>query len=88
MAIAWVLCDKRVTSALIGAHSVEQLDNLLDTTKKLQFTNAELNQALGPLRSRRAYVQWLRKASYGQRIFRARMARPQRIETSHRLDDL
>jgi L-glyceraldehyde 3-phosphate reductase len=44
MAIAWVLRDKRVTSALIGAHSVEQLDNSLDALKKLQFTDAELNE--------------------------------------------
>jgi len=44
MAIAWVLRDKRVTSALIGAHSVEQLDNSLDATKKLQFTDAELKE--------------------------------------------
>ena len=42
MAIAWVLRDKRVTSALIGAHSVDQLDNSLDATKRLQFTDAEL----------------------------------------------
>src|ERR1700734_2193948 len=35
MAIAWVLRDKRVTSALVGAHSVEQLDNSLDAVKKL-----------------------------------------------------
>jgi len=44
MAIAWVLRDKRVTSALIGAHSVEQLDNSLDATKRLQFTDAELKE--------------------------------------------
>lgn len=44
MAIAWVLRDKRVTSALIGAHSVEQLDNSLDATKKLEFTDAELKE--------------------------------------------
>ena len=42
MAIAWVLRDKRVTSALIGARNVEQLDNSLDAIKKLQFTDAEL----------------------------------------------
>jgi L-glyceraldehyde 3-phosphate reductase len=42
MAIAWVLRDKRVTSALIGARTVEQLDNSLDAVKKLQFTDAEL----------------------------------------------
>jgi L-glyceraldehyde 3-phosphate reductase len=42
MAIAWVLRDKRVTSALIGARNVEQLDNSLDAAKQLQFTDAEL----------------------------------------------
>jgi L-glyceraldehyde 3-phosphate reductase len=44
MAIAWVLCDRRITSALIGARNVEQLDNSLDAVKKLQFTAAELNE--------------------------------------------
>jgi L-glyceraldehyde 3-phosphate reductase len=44
MAIAWVLRDKRVTSALIGAHNVEQLDNSLDAVKKLQFTDSDLNE--------------------------------------------
>jgi L-glyceraldehyde 3-phosphate reductase len=42
MAIAWVLRDRRVTSALIGARNVEQLDNSLDAIKKLEFTDAEL----------------------------------------------
>jgi L-glyceraldehyde 3-phosphate reductase len=42
MAIAWVLRDKRVTSALIGARNVEQLDNSLDALHKLSFTEAEL----------------------------------------------
>lgn len=42
MAIAWVLRDKRVTSALIGARNVEQLDNSLDSLKKAEFTDAEL----------------------------------------------
>jgi L-glyceraldehyde 3-phosphate reductase len=44
MAIAWVLRDKRVTSALVGARNVEQLDNSLDALKKLEFTDAELKQ--------------------------------------------
>jgi len=44
MAIAWVLRDRRVTSALIGARNVEQLDNSLDAVWKLQFTDAELNE--------------------------------------------
>jgi L-glyceraldehyde 3-phosphate reductase len=42
MAIAWVLRDKRVTTALVGARNVEQLDNSLDAVKKLDFTDAEL----------------------------------------------
>jgi L-glyceraldehyde 3-phosphate reductase len=42
MAIAWVLRDHRVTSALVGARNVEQLDNSLDALHKLDFTDAEL----------------------------------------------
>ena len=44
MAIAWVLRDTRVTSALIGARNAEQLDNSLDALKQLQFTEAELKE--------------------------------------------
>jgi L-glyceraldehyde 3-phosphate reductase len=44
MAIAWVLRDRRVTTALIGARNVEQLDNSLDAVKNLQFTAAELSE--------------------------------------------
>ncbi len=44
MALAWVLRDKRVTSALVGARNVEQLDDSLDALKKLKFTAAELEQ--------------------------------------------
>jgi len=44
MAIAWVLRDKRVTSALIGARNVEQLDNSLDALKQLQFMDDELKE--------------------------------------------
>jgi L-glyceraldehyde 3-phosphate reductase len=42
MAIAWVLRDPRVTSALIGASRVEQLDDALAATKGPGFTAAEL----------------------------------------------
>jgi L-glyceraldehyde 3-phosphate reductase len=42
MAIAWVLRDQRVTSALIGARDVKQLDDSLDAVKNLNFTAAEL----------------------------------------------
>src|ERR1700689_2774639 len=44
MAIAWVLRDKRVASALIGARNVEQLDNSLDAVRKLTFSDAELKE--------------------------------------------
>jgi L-glyceraldehyde 3-phosphate reductase len=44
MAIAWVLRDPRVTSALIGASSVEQLDNSLDAVQNLRFDDAELRR--------------------------------------------
>jgi L-glyceraldehyde 3-phosphate reductase len=42
MAIAWVLRDRRVTSALIGARNLEQLDDSLDALKKLDFSEAEI----------------------------------------------
>ena len=44
MAVAWVLRDKRVTSALIGARNVEQLDNSLEALKNCTFTKDELNE--------------------------------------------
>jgi L-glyceraldehyde 3-phosphate reductase len=44
MAIAWVLRDQRVTSALIGARNVEQLDDSLDALKQLHFTDDELSE--------------------------------------------
>lgn len=44
MAIAWTLRDPRVTSSLIGARTVEQLDNSLDAVKHLDFTAAELTE--------------------------------------------
>jgi len=42
MAIAWVLRDPRVTSALIGARTVEQLDDSLDALKTMSFSPEEL----------------------------------------------
>ena len=42
MAIAWVLRDPRVTSALIGARTVAQLDDSLDAVKRLDFAPEEL----------------------------------------------
>jgi L-glyceraldehyde 3-phosphate reductase len=42
MAIAWVLRDPRVTSALIGARTVAQLDDSLDAVNNLDFSAEEL----------------------------------------------
>lgn len=42
MAIAWVLRDSRVTSALIGARNVAQLDDSLEALRQAQFSPEEL----------------------------------------------
>lgn len=44
MAIAWVLRDPRVTSALVGARTVEQMANTLASLDKLDFTDEELKE--------------------------------------------
>ena len=44
MAISWVLRDPRVTSALIGARNVQQLEDSLGAVNKLSFTEAELER--------------------------------------------
>ncbi|MGH3063290.1 MAG: aldo/keto reductase, partial [Gaiellaceae bacterium] len=42
MAIAWTLRDQRVTSALIGASSVEQLEDSLAALDRLDFSEDAL----------------------------------------------
>jgi L-glyceraldehyde 3-phosphate reductase len=42
MAVAWVLRDPRVTSALVGASSVAQLDDTLGALDRLDFSDEEL----------------------------------------------
>jgi L-glyceraldehyde 3-phosphate reductase len=44
MAIAWVLRDERVTSALIGARTVQQLEDSLGSLGNLKFSRDELAQ--------------------------------------------
>ncbi len=44
MAVAWVLRDRRVTSALVGARTPEQLDDTLDALKRLDFGDDELRE--------------------------------------------
>lgn len=47
MAIAWVLRDPRVTSALVGARTVQQLDDSLDAVNNLAFSPEELAEIDG-----------------------------------------
>ncbi|MFV8345364.1 aldo/keto reductase [Flavobacterium sp. ZB4P13] len=42
MALAWLLKDNRITSVLIGASSVGQLNNNIDSLQNLDFSAAEL----------------------------------------------
>ncbi|PIF63431.1 aldo/keto reductase [Flavobacterium sp. 11] len=42
MALAWLLKDSRITSVLIGASSVGQLKNNIDSLQNLDFSTAEL----------------------------------------------
>ena len=42
MALAWALRDRRVTSVLVGASSVAQLDENLDALSNLEFSSEEL----------------------------------------------
>ena len=44
MAVAWVLRDPRVTSALIGASSVAQLDDTLGALDGLDFSDDDLRE--------------------------------------------
>ena len=44
LAVAWVLRDPRVTSALVGASSVEQLEQTLGALERLDFSDDELEE--------------------------------------------
>ncbi len=44
LALAWALRDQRITSVLIGASSVKQLDENLNSLANLEFSTAELAQ--------------------------------------------
>ena len=44
LAIAWTLRDERITSALIGASSVEQLEQNVAALERLDLDDAELEQ--------------------------------------------
>jgi L-glyceraldehyde 3-phosphate reductase len=51
MALAWLLKDNRVTSVLIGASSVPQLHNNIDSLQNLSFSNEELEKIEWTLRA-------------------------------------
>jgi len=42
MALAWIMKDRRITSVLVGASSIEQLDDNLNTLNYLAFSDEEL----------------------------------------------
>ncbi len=42
MALSWILRHQEVTSALIGARTIKQLDECLDSLNNLNFTKKEL----------------------------------------------
>jgi L-glyceraldehyde 3-phosphate reductase len=44
MALAWVLRDPRMTSALIGASRPEQIADAVKTLDNLEFSRAELDR--------------------------------------------
>jgi L-glyceraldehyde 3-phosphate reductase len=50
MALAWLMKDKRITTVLIGASSVGQLDDSLGCLNKLDFSSDELKSIEGVLK--------------------------------------
>jgi L-glyceraldehyde 3-phosphate reductase len=50
MALAWTLRDPRVTSTLIGASSIAQLDENLEALRRLDFSSEELAEIDGHAR--------------------------------------
>ena len=48
MALAWTLRDPRITSTLVGASSVEQLEQNLGALERLDFSDAELAEIDSP----------------------------------------
>jgi L-glyceraldehyde 3-phosphate reductase len=52
LALSWLLKDKRITSVLIGASSVEQLDSNINALDNLHFSKDELGEIEAILRSK------------------------------------
>ena len=51
MALAWILKDRRITSVLIGASSVKQIEDNVETLKNREFSDEELHSIENILRS-------------------------------------
>ena len=49
MAVAWVLRDPRITSALVGTSKVSQVDDNVGALKNLKFSAEELSKIDGVL---------------------------------------
>ena len=54
MAVAWVLRDPRVTSALVGTSKVSQVDDNVAALKNLKFSAEELRQVDAVLNGKQA----------------------------------
>jgi L-glyceraldehyde 3-phosphate reductase len=54
MAVAWVLRDPRVTSALVGTSKVSQVDDNVAALKNLKFSVEELTKIVGVLAGKQA----------------------------------
>ena len=61
MAIAWVLRDEGITSALIGASRPEQIIDCAGAVQNLVFTNDEL-RAIDELTGERSVNLWTRSS--------------------------
>jgi L-glyceraldehyde 3-phosphate reductase len=54
MAVAWVLRDPRVTSALVGTSKVSQVDDNVAALKNLNFSAEELRAIDGVLQAKQS----------------------------------
>ncbi len=56
MALAWILKDHRITSVLVGASSVKQIEDNVAAIKNLNFTEEELQQIERILQGEHVYI--------------------------------
>jgi len=63
MALAWVLNNKAVTTALIGASSVKQIKENIESLDNLNFSKSEL-QEINKKAKEGNINKWARSSSY------------------------